>query len=100
MPALAAALLGGLVNIAGHLAGRVLIALGFGSITYTGLSATTSWLKSNALAAASGLPLDLLQLLAFLKVGESISILSSAVGVLMLLRGLSSGGSISKLVKR
>jgi hypothetical protein len=100
MPAFIAALLGGLVNIAGQLAGRVLLALGFGAITYTGVSASLSFVKSQALSSLSGLPADLLGLMAFMKVGECISIISSAILVRMTLAGLSAGGSISKLVKQ
>jgi len=100
MPSLAMALLGGLVNIAGTLAGRVLLALGFGAVTYTGISTTIGWIKTQALNAVSGLPGEMLSLMAYMKVGESISIISSAYGVLLVLRGLSEGGSISRLIKK
>lgn len=99
MPAFVAALLGGLVNIAGHLAGRVLIALGFSAITFTGLSLTLDWLKTQAVNALTGLPHDMVQLIAYMKVGESISIILSALATRMVLEGLSAGGTISKLVK-
>lgn len=40
MPAFLAALLGGLINIASTLTGRVLVALGLGVASYTGLAAS------------------------------------------------------------
>lgn len=100
MPLFVAALLGGLVNIAATLAGRVLISLGFASITYTGLSVTLTWLKSQVLTNIAGLGSDVVTLLSFLKVGQSLSIIVSAILVRQVLNGLSSGGSISKLVKQ
>jgi membrane protein insertase Oxa1/YidC/SpoIIIJ len=42
---------------------------------------------------------QLVQLLAFMKVGEAISIIFSALLVRLLLNGLSAGGTISKLVR-
>lgn len=100
MPAFVAMLLGGLVEIAGSLAGRVLLSLGFGILEFTGVSVTLSWLKTQVLSAASGLTGDLLGLLAYMKVGEAISILFSALLVRLTLNGLSAGGSISKLVRK
>jgi hypothetical protein len=100
MPAFIAALLGGLVLMAGPIAGRVVLALGFGAVTYAGVSTTLAWLKSQVLGALTGLSADMLGLLAFLKVGEAISIVFSALLVRLVLNGLSDGGSISRLVKR
>lgn len=99
MPAFVVMLLGGLVEIAGSLAGRVLLSLGFGFVTFTGTNTTISWAKSQALGALSGLSAQMLGLLAYMKVGEAISIVFSALLVRLLLQGLSAGGSISKLVK-
>jgi hypothetical protein len=99
LPALAAGLLGGLVQIAGTLAGRVLLSLGFSVVTYGGVSVVLGWLKSQAVGSLSGLSLEMVQLIAYLKVGEAISIVFSALVVRLTLNGLSSGGSISKLVK-
>lgn len=100
MPYFVMALLGGLVNIAATMAGRVLIALGFSSITYTGLTVTLTWLKSQALTNISGLGSDVVSLLSFMKVGEALSIIVSAILVRQVLNGLTTGGSISRLVKQ
>lgn len=100
MPIFVAALLGGLLNIAASLAGRVLLALGFAAVTYGGISTTLTFLKTNAVAAFSALPANTVNLLAYMKVGQVVSILTSALVVRATLNGLSAGGAISRLVKR
>lgn len=88
MPVFIAAIGGMLINIVGHLAGRVLVALGIGVITYTGLSASLDWMKAQALASFAGMPAEAVQLAAFLKVGTCISIVSSAMAARMLINGM------------
>lgn len=97
MPTFVAALLGGLLNIAGSLAGRMMLALGFGVATYTGVSSSLGWLKTQAISALSGAPANLVQLLAFMKVGECISIVFSAILARWALNGLNSD-TIKRLV--
>lgn len=99
MPLFVAALLGGLINIAGTLAGRVLISLGFGVVAYTGISTSLAFVKTQAVGAFQGLPADMVQLLSYMKVGESISIISSALLVRLALNGLT-GDTIKRLVQR
>ena len=82
------ALLGGLINIAGTLAGKVLIGLGISVITYTGFSSSLDWLKGQAVASFSGLPVEIIGMLALMKVGTCISIVSSAIAVHAGLEGL------------
>lgn len=100
MPAFVAMLLGGLISVAGHIAGRVLLALGFGWLSFAGVDTSLTWLKTQAVDALHGLPAGVLGLLATLKVGEFISIIFSALLVRLLLAGLTPGGSIYKLVRR
>jgi len=100
MPAFVAALLGGLLNLAVPLAGRVLIGLGFAAISYTGLSVTLEWLKDEAVSRIQGMPADIVAMLGYMQVGVAISIITSAIGVRLVLEGLSAGGSISRLVKQ
>lgn len=99
MPLFVAALLGGLINVAGTIAGRVLLGLGFAAITYTGVASSIGWLKSQAITAFAGLPAQALGMMATMKIGESISILISALLVRQLLSGLTSD-SIKRLVQR
>lgn len=98
MPVFIAALLGGLLNIAASLVGRVLIALGLSVVTYTGVSASISWLQSGAISYFGGLPASVLGMLALLKVGECISMVVSAITVRLTLDGLANG-SVKKWMK-
>lgn len=98
MPTFIAALLGGLVNIAGTLAGRVMIALGISVVTYTGISTSLEFLRSQVFTSFNGLPAELLGILALLKVGSSISIMMSAITVRMTLQGLT-GDTMRQWVK-
>lgn len=91
MPVFIAAIGGMLLNLVGSIVGRVLLSLGLSVVTYTGVDLTLTFLKDQAIASANTLPAELLQLLVFLKVGECISIVTSAVVVRMLWQGMTSG---------
>ena len=97
MPAFLAFLLGGFINIAGTLAGRVLIGLGISVITYSGLTTTFDWLTTQALASFAGLPATVIGLLAVLKVGSCISMVASAIAVRLTIEGVT-GGALKKWV--
>lgn len=99
MPAFIAALLGGLINIAATLAGRVLVALGYSVVMYTGIDTTLTWLKDQAVSSMQGMPADVVGLLAFFKVGTCISIIFSAVMARLLLDSMT-GGVIKRLAMR
>lgn len=89
MPVFVAAIGGMLINIVGTLAGRVLVALGIGVVTYTGMTTTLDWLKAGALSALSGLPFEVVGLLGFMKVGVCISIITSAIASRAIINGVS-----------
>jgi hypothetical protein len=97
MPIFVAALLGGLINIAGSLVGRVLIALGVGFITYSGFSGTIDFVKAQAINSLQGLPAELIGIIAYMGVGQCISIISSAIVVKMTIAGLT-GGTMRRMV--
>lgn len=99
MPAFIAALMGALINIAGTLVGRVLIALGMSVVTFTGVSSTLDWAKGNAVSAMSSLPVEVVGMLSTMGVGEFLSIILSAITARLLLQGLTDG-SIKKWVLR
>lgn len=88
MPVFVMAIGGMLINIVGTLVGRVLIALGISVITYTGITVTLDALKDQAISAFSGLPPEVFGLLGILRVGQCISIVTSAIAVKLLLDGL------------
>ena len=92
MPALVAWLLQGLVAIAGSMLLQALFALGVGFVTYTGVDASLTFLKAQALAALTGGPAaSLVPLLSFLKVGVSINIVFSAIVARTALNGVIAG---------
>lgn len=98
MPVFIGVLLGGLINIAGSLAGKVLIGLGISVITYTGVSATIGWLKTGAISAFQGLPSDVIGMLSLMHVGSCVSMVCSAVVVKFTFAGLASD-ALRKWVK-
>lgn len=78
------------LSIAASLVMRVVTALGIGVVAYTGMSVTLGWLKDRAVSAALGLPADVLGMLATMKLGESLSIVSSAILARLIINGLTS----------
>lgn len=97
MPVFIAALLGGLMNVAGSLAGRVLIALGISVVTFSGLSVSLTWLRDMALSNLQSLPPSIIGLLGVMKVGVCISMLASAYVARMTINGLT-GDTMKKWV--
>lgn len=98
LPAFVAAAGGMLLNVAGSVAGQVLVSLGIAVITYTGVDAALNRFKGDAIAALSGLPADLVGLLSFMQVGVAISIITSAVAVRLGLNGME--GAIKRFRKK
>lgn len=92
------ALLGGLINIAGSLVGKVLLALGISVLTYTGLSSSIDFLKNGFVSSVSGLPFEVVGMLSLMKVGSCVSMVLSAITVKLMLDGLQSD-TLKKWVK-
>lgn len=99
MPAIIAALLGGLISIAGTLAGKVLIGLGLSVATYSGLSLTLDFAKTRVIDSIQSLPPEIVGMLSAMGVGQFISIIASALSARLLLQGLTDG-SIKKWVMK
>lgn len=91
MPVFLAALIGGFIQAAGTLVGKVLISLGMGYVVYSGLDTGLSWLGSQIQAAASGLGSEVVAIMGALKAGVICNILLSALSARLLLNGLTSG---------
>lgn len=98
MPVFLAALGGMLLNIAGSLAGQVLISLGISVVTYKGMEMVLDKLVVGALQAFDGLPFELVALLSFMKVGVAINIITSAVAVRLTLSGMT--GAVKRFRKQ
>lgn len=90
MPVFLASLLGGLIRITGSMAGRVLLSLGISVVTYTGTTSALDFLKSQAVSALTGLPVQVVGMLSTMRVGQCISIVFSAIVVRQVKQGLSS----------
>lgn len=90
MPVFIAAIGGMLINLVGTLVGRVLIALGISVVTYTGISTTLDFLKAQAIGAFAGLPSEVFGLLGILRVGQCISIVTSAIAAKIVIDGVTS----------
>lgn len=95
MPAFVAALLGGLISIAGTIAGRVLVGLGFAIVSYSGVSTVVDQLVGQLNTSLSGLPQLALQILVVAKVPEALNLIISSLIARATLDGLH-----SDLVKR
>lgn len=91
-------LLGGLVSIIPSLVGQVLVGLGVAAITYTGMDASLSWLKSGAVTALLGLPANVVGMLSVMQVGSCVSMVFSAFSIRLALLGLN--GTVKRLVAK
>lgn len=90
MPAFIVMILGGLIQITSSLVGRVLVALGLGVATYTGINSSIEWLKGQAVTRLLGLGADAVGVLGLLKVGPFISLIISAMLARALINGVQS----------
>lgn len=99
MPIFLAALGGMFLNIAGSLVLRVITSLGIGVVAYTGMGVTLDWLKAQVIANAAALPVEVLGMMATMKVGASISIVFSAMVARLLISGMS-GDTVKRWVTK
>ena len=97
MPTFIASIGGMLFNMVGSFAGQALISMGISVVTYMGVDTVLNKLKAVTLAAFSGLPAELVSLLAYMKVGVAISIITSAVAVKLGLSGMN--GAVKRFRK-
>lgn len=98
-PAIAVAVIGSLLNVAGSLTGRVLIALGIGVVSFIGLDTAMDFALAYLTRNFQGLRIEILQLVAALGVGEFVSVIISALEARMLFNGLQPGGVLRRWTK-
>lgn len=91
MPVFIAALLGGLIQAAGTLVGKVLISLGIGYVVYTGLDAGLSWVTAQIASSAGQLGSQTLAVASGARVGIALNIVLSAISARLFLNGVTSG---------
>jgi hypothetical protein len=99
MPALLWSLGGLLLNLTASVAGRALLALGMGYVTYKGFDTGVSWLLQQIKDNINGLPVEIIQFLAFLWVDKAIGMIFSAYTAASVIR-MAGGTSITKLVTK
>jgi len=97
MPLFIGSLLGALIQAAGTIAGRVLISLGIGFVSFQGIDASILWAKSMVIANISSAGANTIAAASAMKIGTCISILTSALTARLMLNGLT-GGTLKKLV--
>lgn len=99
LPLLIPAIIGGVVSAVGTIVGRVLVSLGIGYVTFTGVDLTLTWARDQFVSSLSGLPAGAIAMMGVLKVGVCVSMLLSALTMRMVLQGLTSGAVKRMVVK-
>lgn len=102
MPIFLASILGALSGAAGSLVGRVLVSLGLGYVTFSGINTLLDFAKNQLVGALTGLPADAVGLLTTMRVGVCISMVFSALLMRLALNGLTSvaSGSVTRMVQK
>lgn len=94
MPLFLAALLGGIYSALGSMVGKVLVSLGIGYVTYSGVNVALDFFKAEAFekinAAGSVVP-GLLYFAGVFQVGTCFNILFSAWTARLVIQGVTSG---------
>lgn len=100
MPWIISVLLGGLLQLVGSFVGRVIVALGFGYVEYTGINLLIDSVKDDAtnLIASVGAS-SLAEWAGFFRIDVHLSIVISAIGVKVLLNSLG-GDKVRRLVQK
>lgn len=100
MPWIASVFLGGLIEIAGSLLGRVLLGLGLGFVEYQGINLLIDSAKSSALSMIGGVGGSVIgEWAGFFLLDQHVSIILSAIGVKVVLHGLG-GASVKRLASK
>jgi hypothetical protein len=99
MPALLWSLGGLLLSLTTSIAGRALLALGMGYVTYKGFDVGVGWLLQQIKDNMNGLPVEIVQFLAFLWVDKAIGMVFSAYAAASAIR-MAGSTSMTKLVTK
>lgn len=78
LPWLITFVVGSLRFVAGSLAVQVLVGLGIGVVTYTGIDATFDFVMQRSVQTLGGLPAELLGLMGYMKLGKCIGVIVAA----------------------
>lgn len=96
---LVAALAGMLLNLVGSVAGRALLALGMGFVTYKGMNGGIDWLFQSIKSNINLMDPKIVQFLAFLWVDKAISMMFGAFAAALVVK-MAGGSTITKLVTK
>lgn len=99
MQFLVAAILGGLLQIAQSMVGRVLLALGISFVTYQGIDTSINWLMNQIKSNMSSLPAEVLSFLAWLWVDKALSLMFSAYTASAAIR-FAGGTTLTRMVQK
>lgn len=97
MPVVIAALLGGLLQFAGSMVGRVLIALGMSYVTYRGLNTLLTLALTDIKNAIGGLGGAAAGLIGMLWIDKALTMYFSSVVAATVIKGWSGSGIASRL---
>lgn len=97
MPALIQALWGFFAAILPSLVGRILVALGIGYATYTGFSAAVDGIYAQIQTNLQGMPVQVVNFLAYLWIDKAIATLFSAYTAAVTIK-LAGGTVLKKMV--
>lgn len=93
MPALIAICWGVVSALLMNVVSRVITAIGFGSVTFAGLTFLLNNLKTNMINNAHALPAAMVQIMSLLGFGNAITITISALVIRATLNGMDSAGN-------
>lgn len=96
MPVFLIALFSGLASVAGTLAGRVVLALGFQYVTYSGFDLVLSSIV-DGVVNTSGVPAMVAGYIGFFRLHEAVSIITGAITTKWAIAGLADG-SLTRMV--
>jgi hypothetical protein len=92
------ALIGAFGAAMGTLAGRVLISLGLGFVSYKGIDLAVGKLKDAAISGLQGIPADALLLVGYLWLDKALTVIFSAVAVALSMKALN--GTVKRMVAK
>lgn len=90
MPVWVAAIVGGFLEVCSSLVGRVLVALGIGLVTYTGLNTGLNIFKEKMIASVNSAGTTAAGIIGVLQLDAALSVLLAAVALKMTLAGANS----------
>lgn len=97
MQFLVAALVGGFLQVASSMVGRVLLALGISFVVYSGFDVGITWILDQIKSNMGAMPADVVAFLAWLWVDRAINLVFSAFSAALTLK-MAGGTTLTKMV--